>query len=153
VECIFLPENLKAVINWACHSIGKDEHKKPSLAYKNVHRRIRRIHEAGLIEEITKQGGYKHGAINYRLTSRGLMYLFSELMTPKNIHEIMLKYSQNTLFKFFVYGFFEKQTLTRSTPTLEFLLQDYIEEGCQKIRLFVDSSLVENYNAYGDEDI
>lgn len=133
------------------YSIGKDENKKPSLAYKNVHRRIRRIHEAGLIEEITKQGGYKHGAINYRLTSRGLMYLFSELMTPKNIHEIMLKYSQNTLFKFFVYGFFEKQTLTQSTRTLEFLLQDYIEEGCQKIRLFVDSSLVENYNAYGDE--
>jgi hypothetical protein len=33
--------------------------------------------------------GNKHGAINYRLTSRGLMYLFSELITPKNIHEII----------------------------------------------------------------
>jgi hypothetical protein len=41
--------------------------------------------------------GNKHGAINYRLTSRGLMYLFSELITPKNIHEI-IKYPENCYF-------------------------------------------------------
>ena len=111
------------------YSVGKDEYNKASMAYKNVHRRIRRIHEAGLIEEIKKPGGYKHGAINYRLTSRGLMYLFSELMTPKNIDEIMFQHPGNTLFKFFVYDYFEKRTLEHSTQTLRFLLQDYIEEG------------------------
>lgn len=118
------------------------------MAYKNVHRRIRRMHEAGLIEEISQPGGYKHGAINFRLTNRGLMYLFSELMTPKNIHEVMLKYPKNSLFRFFVYNNFEKETLRHSTDTLTCLLQNYIEQCCQIIRLFVDSPLADNWGAY-----
>jgi hypothetical protein len=122
-----------------------------SMAYKNVHKRIHRIHKGGLIEVIPQPGGYKHGAINYRLTSRGLMYLFSELMTPKNIHEVMIKYPENILFKLFVYDYFEKETLEHSTDTLTSLLQNYIEECCQKIRLFVDSSLVDSYGAYKEE--
>lgn len=121
------------------------------MAYKNVHRRIRRIYEGGLIEENPQPGGYKHGAINYRLTSRGLMYLFSELITPNNIHEVMLKYPKNTLFKLFIYDYFEKETLRHSTYTLTSLLQNYIEECCQKIRLFVSSTLVDKWNAYEGE--
>jgi hypothetical protein len=130
------------------HSLIKTEPWNMSMAYKNVHKRIRRIYKGGLIEEIPKPGGYEHGAINYRLTSRGLMYLFSELITPKNIHEIMIKYPKNSLFKFFVYNYFEKETVEHSTQTLTSLLQNYMVECCQKIRLFVDSKLVEYYGAY-----
>jgi hypothetical protein len=75
------------------------------------------------------------------------MYLFSEIITPDNIHEVMIKYPKNRLFKLFVYDYFEKETL-HFTDTLRTLLQNYIEECCQKIRLFVDSSLVDNYGAY-----
>jgi hypothetical protein len=118
------------------------------LAYKNVHKRIRRIHKGGLIEYIQRPGGYKHGAINYRLTSRGLVYLFSELMTPKDIRVVMVKYPTNSLFKLFVYDYFDRKTLEHSTVTLTSLLQNYIVECCQKIRLFVDSPLVDHYTVY-----
>lgn len=127
------------------------EGRKATMAYKNVHRRIQRMREAGLIEEISQPGGYKHGAINYRLTDRGLMYLFSELMTPMNIHEIMLKYPNSSLFTFFVYTNFENKTLRQSTDTLTSLLHNYIQECCQIIRLFVDSPLVDSYGAYEED--
>jgi hypothetical protein len=119
--------------------------------YKNVHKRIRKLHKGGLIEEIQQPGGYKHGAINYRLTSRGLVYMFSELFTPKDIRAVMAKYPTNSLFKFFVYDYFDRKTLEHSTVTLTSLLQNYIAEGCQKIRLFVDSSLVDSYSVYEGE--
>jgi len=123
----------------------------PSMAYKNVHKRIRRMHQGGLIEEMTQPGGYKHGAINYRLTSRGLVYLFSELFTPKDIRAVMVKYPTNSLFEFFVYDYFDRKTLEHSTVTLNSLLQNYIAEGCQKIRVFVDSPLVDAYGVYEGE--
>ncbi|MFY9872119.1 MAG: hypothetical protein WAK17_20605 [Candidatus Nitrosopolaris sp.] len=63
----------------------------------------------------------------------------------------MIKYPKNSLFKLFVYHYFEKETLQHCTATLMSLLQNYIVECCQKIRLFVDSSLVKNYGVYEGE--
>jgi hypothetical protein len=109
-----------------------------SMAYKNVHRRVRRLFQARLLEEKKRVGGYKHGAINYRLTSRGLVYIFSETLTPKNIHEIMTNYPTNSLFNTFIYPFFEKTTLERSTETLNHLLMNYIEMCSYHTRYFLD---------------
>lgn len=122
------------------------------MAYINLNKRIRKLQKMELIE-VKKPGGYKHRAINYRLTSSGLVYLFSDLHTPANINEVVRKYPQNTLFKLFIYDFFEHKTLEHCTKGLAILLQSYMMECCQKIRLFVDSHLIDRFNERGESMI
>jgi hypothetical protein len=108
------------------------------IAYKNVNRRMHRLHQGGLLQEIKRQDGYKHGAINYTLTSKGLVYIFSEFMTPKNILELMVKYPNTSLFKTFIYPYLKKKTLEDSTQTLRLLLMDYLEVCSYHTRYFLD---------------
>ena len=44
------------------------------MRYKNVHKRVKRLHELKLIE-ITKRKNPTHGAIYYRLSTGGIYYL------------------------------------------------------------------------------
>jgi hypothetical protein len=103
------------------------------MAYKNVHRRIKKLFEANLIEEIKIEGGFKHGARNYKLTTRGLVYIFSELGAVLNINKIST-YSENILFKTLVYPYFERNTIKYATYSLIGLIESYLEECCQITR-------------------
>lgn len=103
------------------------------MAYKNVHSRIKNLFNLNLIEEIKTEGGFKHGAINYKLTTRGLVCHFSEIGSP---HEgnIFLSYSENTLFKTFLYPYFERNTIKSATYSLSRLIASYLEQCCQMTR-------------------
>jgi hypothetical protein len=127
------------------YSFMKNEYEGP-MAYKNVHRRIRRMFQAGLIEEIRKVGGYKHGAINYGLTSRGLVYLFSEgLIPPKLSTIITTSYSGNPLFRTFVSPYFNRDTLDNYTDTLSRMLVNYLEEISEIIRFMLNPMRLEKW--------
>ncbi|MGC2682016.1 MAG: hypothetical protein WA323_09115 [Candidatus Nitrosopolaris sp.] len=108
----------------------KMEEIKP-ITYKNVLRRVHKLYESRVIEPI--EGNFKHGAINYRLTSRGLMYLFSTGTMPVYIDEVIIKYPDNILFKVLIYNYFEKSTLRDCTYTLERFLSEYVAICCQII--------------------
>jgi hypothetical protein len=55
-----------------------------SMAYKNVHQKIQKLLELGLIQqERPPIGGNKHGAINYELSTFGLIYVFSQSLFYK----------------------------------------------------------------------
>jgi hypothetical protein len=103
------------------------------MAYKNVHRRIRNLFESNLIEEIKTEGGFKHGARNYKLTTRGLVYLFSELGAPYSSN-ILLSYMDNILFTTFVDPCFERRTIRSATYSLSRLIENYLEECCRMTR-------------------
>jgi hypothetical protein len=98
-----------------------------------------------LIEAI--QGNFKHGAINYKLSSLGLVYLFSEGIMLMDLAEVMAKYPQNTLFQVCIYKSFERVTLQHCTDTLESFLINYIEECCQKIRSIFNLNLKHSYTS------
>jgi hypothetical protein len=107
------------------------------IAYKNVHRRIKRLFEANMIEEVETKGGFKHGAKNYKLTTRGLVYLFAELVIP-DIGNISLTYSENILFRTFLYPYFERNTIKSATYSLLRLLENYVVDCCQMTRYALD---------------
>ena len=90
-------------------------HKKEygPIAYKNVHRRIKKLFNANLIEDVKIEGGFKHGARNYKLTTRGLVYIFGELLIPRNITNILLIYPYNILFAAFLYPYLRKGRLNQ----------------------------------------
>lgn len=110
---------------------------KGSTAYKNVHRRIKKLFKSELIEEVKSEGGFKHGAINYKLTTRGLVYFFSELGVP-NLYSIPSLYSENILFGTFLYSYFEKKTIKSATYSLIRLMENYLEECCMITRYALD---------------
>jgi hypothetical protein len=107
------------------------------LAYKNVHRRIKRLFEANLIEEIKTESGFKHGARNYKLATRGLVYFFSEFGGPDK-HKFFLTYSENILFRTFLYPYLERNTIKSATYSLVRLIENYLEECCQMTTYALD---------------
>jgi hypothetical protein len=124
------------------HSLGEEDGVKPMI-YKSMLVRVHKLREAGLIEAIP--GNFKHGAINYRLTTFGLVYLFSESIMPVYLDEVILKYPENALFKIFIYSNFERVTLQNCTDTLNNFLMNYIEQCCRKIRRIYYWKLIYNY--------
>jgi len=118
--------------------LKKEDGMQP-IAYKNVHRRIRKLLDLNMIEEIKTLGGFKHGARNFRLTTRGIVYIFSELGAPQSKSKILLSYySANTLFKTFLYPYLEANTIKSATYSLFRLIENYLEECCRITRYALD---------------
>jgi hypothetical protein len=85
------------------------------ISYKNVHYKVKDLLQNGLIEraEVSKDAKENiHGAIYYKLSTVGLVYvihnklvfLYDDLLTSKN-------YKNNPLFKDLIYSIFEEKTL------------------------------------------
>lgn len=100
------------------------------ISYKNIHRRIEKLLQNKLIEEITVYGGYKHGARNFGLTERGMAFLITETGIPNQLPELVSMYKNSLLFETFVFNYFELKTIKSATYTFLRLLQNYLEECC-----------------------
>jgi hypothetical protein len=112
----------------------KKEKDMSPIAYKNVHRRIKKLLELNMIEEIKTQNGFKHGARNFRLNTRGIVYIFSELGVPHKNEILLSYYSENTLFKTFLYPYLETNTIKSATYSLLKVIENYLEECCRITR-------------------
>lgn len=97
---------------------------KYAIAYKNMHKRIKRFHSNGLIQE-TKEIDRKHGSIYYRLTSLGiLVFLFRfyfdlrsfEIPSKTNcVFEFMKYYKDDGFLQYFIIPYFGIGTLQNLT--------------------------------------
>jgi hypothetical protein len=131
------------------------------MAYKNVNRRMHRLRDAGLLEEVPKSGGYDHGAKNYRVTSRGLVYLFSDgipyfssICSAEGLSPIPLEdYYDGPLFKTFIHPHLQRQTLLRSTNLLAIILDHYMQDICKNIRFFLSHENISLYIEDGKIDV
>ena len=121
------------------------------LSYKNIHRRVEKLFNNGLIEEVKIEGGYKHGARNFKLTDRGLIYFISETNIIESILSFAEKYPNNLLFETFIYKYFERRTLRNATYCLLKLLENYLKE-CSVLTIFFLSD-AENYQFTEVKDI
>lgn len=110
---------------------GETDHK--SMAYVNVRKRILRLSELGLIEEIKEKHRYRN-AIRYRLTSHGLFHRM--LMMPEHfIFPLHLKpYKHSIILQTILYQFFEVETLDYfNTIVRAITLSQYLRHCCQSI--------------------
>jgi hypothetical protein len=105
-----------------------------TMAYKNVHTRIKRLEELKLIE---KAGEAKYGAINYQLTTQGILYQVSRFV---NIDEslswsdFLRYYSNNVIFETLILPYFEKDTIIHAGVKLYFAIVLYLGD-CYQITL------------------
>ena len=97
------------------------------MAYKNVNKRMHELFSLGLIEEIIPEKKLnKRKAIYYRLTEYGVYRLFLNRLTSVVINQFNFRktqeasinmltfvynYQNNTIFRLFIYPYFERKTL------------------------------------------
>ena len=64
------------------------------MAYKNVHKRIKRLAELHLIEEFRHKYPGTHGAKFFKITSKGIFYLmYSSRLYPTSLRlENLIRY-------------------------------------------------------------
>ena len=107
--------------------------RKP-MAYNNVHKRVKRLRELGLIDykpisEVKKK--FRRNAIYYRLTSRGL---FERLLTI-NLESLAYLYlnKDNIILRTLLYRYFEPVTLGKFKETASIAIADYLKKCCVAI--------------------
>jgi hypothetical protein len=109
-------------------------------AYKNVHKRVQGLLKKGLIEEIKRDEGFAHGAKNYRLTTRGLVHVLTEILekSPNDFNNFIKSHQENIIIRTFINPLFEKRTITNATYTLTRFLTNYIIDCCEITRYCFD---------------
>jgi hypothetical protein len=106
------------------------------IAYKNVHKKVMKLLNLDLIEAVKKNE--KHGAIYYRLTSLGILYIITRSQFLITFRDLVKNYSKNELFKIFLYPYFEKQTiLSVNSISVEKVLGDYLGDSLDSIASFL----------------
>jgi hypothetical protein len=120
--------------------IYKLEHKKERkpMIYKNVNKRVRRLHNLKLIE-ITKRD-LTHGAIYYKLTTGGIYYLIQSPDFSTIIKSILQNYSDNIIFKIFLDPYIKRNTVLQIKATLRISkICSYLHECCKATERAIES--------------
>jgi hypothetical protein len=102
------------------------EKTRRDMAYSNVHKRIKRLEELGLIEF---DKVIKRKAVAYKLTSRGLLERLLLGKSPDfKYPDILVNFGNNSILQTILYQFFEPATIKAFTSTLFGIeeLQGYI---------------------------
>lgn len=104
------------------------------IDYKNVHRRVKLLYSHNLIRRIKIKENEKpiHNKVRYKLTSLGLFYMYFYEIT--NSSELISNYSQNDLYKIFLYPYMELKTVESLTDeSLKHEINRYLTKCCQTI--------------------
>ena len=105
----------KRVSTYSCYKFMNSDGRK--ISYKNVHKRIKKLHSLGLIERLDGSESNKHAAIFYRLSSFGVYFSIRNYLAGI---ELLSNHSRNPLFDIILYRFISKKTLEqlRGTETV-----------------------------------
>ena len=141
-----------------------------SMAYKNVHKHVKKLESLGFIESV-KRKDTKHGAIYYRISEAGMVQLFlRDYISDKFLPPILENHGNYSIFKTLLYPCFKKETLVEITSgetkmtkipaggrTMGFmfggasfeirkLINEYLRDCCKAIRplTYSDSPIIGN---------
>jgi hypothetical protein len=126
---------------------------KRRMEYKNVHKRIRRLGDLGLIENYEKERPYKKSPIPFRLTTGGIYYLLKNatdiFMTV--LKDVLRNYSDNIMLTTILYPYIQRETLLQLNDTpLIARLCIYLRDCCGEVESALDSA---NMGGYFTEEI
>lgn len=77
------------------------------MAYKNVHKRIKRLEQIKMIQQIDKN--FDRGAIHYEISTYGLLYLLSS--SSIDSLEYVLRHKDDIIVKSLLLDYFEEKTI------------------------------------------
>jgi hypothetical protein len=110
-----------------------------AIAYKDVHKGVKRLETLGLIEQNQhEQKRSKRKVIQYKITSHGLfqdLLGFQGWQWPSYLDmPIQLVYKDDVILQTLLYQFFEEETVIRLTSVFgDWLFMDYLRKCCEGI--------------------
>ena len=113
----------------------KELNKQKKISYKNVHKRVKKLYELGILKEVSHKGPTKHGSIYYKLSSFGIYNIFLMLKFAfSNIDKLIENYPNDGLLEYFLYQFIEKKTIKgiKSYIVLGYI-SEFLKECCSSI--------------------
>jgi hypothetical protein len=128
----------------------KELNKQNKISYKNVHKKVKKLHELGLLHEVSNNDPPKHGSIYYKISSFGIYFIFLTPTNPFNLAKLIENYPNNGLFEYFLYQFIEKKTIKeiKSNIILGYIFK-FLKECCSSIEsLLKNLSNIEKDRGY-----
>ena len=114
----------------------KELNKQKKISYKNVHKKVKKLLEPGILKEVSKNG--KHGSIYYKLSSFGIYFIFLTLkIEPFRLTKLIENYPNDGLFEYFLYQFIDRKTI-KEIKSYSILAEIYIflKECCSNIEYY-----------------
>jgi hypothetical protein len=96
---------------------------------KDEYDAIKRLQERNMVEVQDKRKSFMGREIAYVLTTFGLFYIFSNLMSYPP--QLLTKYQHNIILKTLLFPYFEVDTLERSTARLYSVVTQYLQDCCR----------------------
>lgn len=135
---------------------------KYEVDYKNVHKKIKRFLNCGLIEK-TETKDRRHNSQFYRLTSAGIFALFYHLRGESKqfnseilnmLNGLLTNYGQDYFFKVFVYPFFNRETVLsiRSKIIIELFLNYCTECTHKSMSKLYEQKLMDDNLVFASKD-
>jgi hypothetical protein len=121
------------------------------IAYKNVHKRVKRLSQLKLIEKI--EGHYERGAKFYRISPYGLVNYVGKVMTESD--EFIHDNKENIVIRSLLLEFFDEETIDSFYRLKEYPTRDigeYLHECCS-ITLTKCKSVWDKIKQYDLQDI
>ena len=133
---LYIHSGLNSAYKIYSHVKKKKNAMIPPISYKSVHKRVQKLLGNGMIEEVHREDGFAHGAKNYRLKPRGLIYIISEIVEQNQSIFIPFMKAQkdSIIIKTFIDPLFERKTVMNGTYTLTTFLMNYIIDCCEITR-------------------
>src|SRR5215211_6296808 len=77
----------------------KELNKQNKISYKNVHKKVKKLFELGMLNEVPNNGSPpKHGSIYYEISSFGIYFIFLTLkINSFNLAKLIENYPNNGL--------------------------------------------------------
>jgi DNA-binding PadR family transcriptional regulator len=99
------------------------------MAYRNVHKRLKRLEELKFIEQEKEEQKFKRNAIYYKLTTFGLFYILSKHPISWE-KDLLIKYREDIILKTLLYPYFEENTIENCGFMLRWLIAQYLRDCC-----------------------
>jgi hypothetical protein len=110
-------------------------HHGDSMSYKNVHKRIKRLYELNLIEQIKDTVRHRN-KIKYKLTSRGLLQLYTSVISHPvfTLSELLDAYKDDLILQTILFQYIRMETVQELIKIFdEYIFRGYLRECFEHI--------------------
>ena len=124
-------------ICFSTYQCYKELNKQNKISYKNVHKKVKKLHEVGILKEVSNNG--KHASIYYKLSSFGIYFIFlTHKINSFDLAKLIGNYPKDGLFEYFLYQFIERKTIKEIKANSIFAsIFQFLNECCSSIEYFL----------------
>jgi hypothetical protein len=103
------------------------------MAYKNVHKRVKRLQDLNLIEEVKEKRGRWRNEIKYKVTPFGLFQRLLLVEVPVSRAAILRRNKDSLILQTILYRYFEPKSIAKFESYALRIIANYLKKCCEVI--------------------